>query len=50
MQGMGWLTTEELWWDAEGHLRTHGPVDLQNPGSRDVPPVSMRGSWMTRQS
>jgi xanthine dehydrogenase molybdopterin-binding subunit B len=22
---MGWLTTEELWWDDKGHLRTHAP-------------------------
>ena len=39
MQGMGWLTTEELWWDAEGHLRTHGPSTYKIPGSRDVPPI-----------
>ena len=38
VQGMGWLTTEELWWDAEGHLRTHGPSTYKIPGSRDVPP------------
>ncbi len=39
VQGMGWLTTEELWWDAEGRLRTHGPSTYKIPGSRDVPPV-----------
>jgi xanthine dehydrogenase large subunit len=39
VQGMGWLTTEELWWDAEGHLRTHGPSTYKIPGSRDVPPI-----------
>jgi xanthine dehydrogenase large subunit len=39
VQGMGWLTTEELWWDAEGHLRTHGPSTYKIPGSRDVPGV-----------
>jgi xanthine dehydrogenase large subunit len=39
VQGMGWLTTEELWWDAQGHLRTHGPSTYKIPGSRDVPPV-----------
>jgi xanthine dehydrogenase large subunit len=39
IQGMGWLTTEELWWDAEGHLRTHGPSTYKIPGSRDVPPI-----------
>jgi xanthine dehydrogenase large subunit len=39
VQGMGWLTTEELWWDAKGHLRTHGPSTYKIPGSRDVPPI-----------
>jgi xanthine dehydrogenase large subunit len=39
VQGMGWLTSEELWWDADGHLRTHGPSTYKIPGSRDVPPV-----------
>ena len=39
VQGMGWLTSEELWWDAKGRLRTHGPSTYKIPGSRDVPPV-----------
>ncbi len=39
VQGMGWLTTEELWWDAQGRLRTHGPSTYKIPGSRDVPPI-----------
>ncbi len=39
VQGMGWLTTEELWWDADGRLRTCGPSTYKIPGSRDVPPV-----------
>jgi xanthine dehydrogenase large subunit len=39
VQGMGWLTCEELWWDGEGRLRTHGPSTYKIPGSRDVPPV-----------
>ncbi len=38
VQGMGWVTTEELVWDAGGHLRTHGPSTYKIPGSRDVPP------------
>ena len=37
VQGMGWLTMEELWWDAEGRLRTHAPSTYKIPGSRDVP-------------
>jgi xanthine dehydrogenase large subunit len=39
VQGMGWLTSEELWWDEKGRLRTHGPSTYKIPGSRDVPPV-----------
>ena len=33
------MTMEELWWDGEGALRTHGPSTYKIPGSRDVPPV-----------
>lgn len=39
VQGMGWLTSEELWWDDKGRLRTHGPSTYKIPGSRDVPSV-----------
>ena len=39
VQGMGWLTSEELWWDGEGRLRTCGPSTYKVPGSRDVPPI-----------
>ncbi|MEO0546663.1 MAG: xanthine dehydrogenase molybdopterin binding subunit [Pseudomonadota bacterium] len=39
VQGMGWLTCEELWWDEKGKLRTTGPSTYKIPGSRDVPPV-----------
>ncbi len=39
VQGMGWLTTEESWWDAAGRQRTLGPSTYKIPGSRDVPPV-----------
>jgi xanthine dehydrogenase large subunit len=39
VQGMGWLTTEELCWDGRGRLLTHGPSTYKIPGSRDVPPV-----------
>jgi xanthine dehydrogenase large subunit len=37
VQGMGWLTTEELWWDASGHLRTHAPSTYKIPACGDVP-------------
>ena len=39
VQGQGWFTCEELWWDKEGRLRTVGPSTYKIPGSRDVPPV-----------
>ncbi len=39
VQGLGWVTMEELWWDGDGRLRTHGPSTYKIPGSRDVPPV-----------
>ena len=38
VQGMGWLTSEELVWDERGRLMTHGPSTYKIPGSRDVPP------------
>jgi xanthine dehydrogenase large subunit len=37
VQGMGWLTTEELWWDKEGRLRTHAPSTYKIPACGDVP-------------
>ncbi|MDP9095774.1 MAG: molybdopterin-dependent oxidoreductase, partial [Pseudomonadota bacterium] len=39
VQGLGWLTCEELWSDANGCLRTVGPSTYKLPGSRDVPPI-----------
>jgi xanthine dehydrogenase large subunit len=37
VQGMGWLTTEECWWDDKGQLRTHAPSTYKIPVSSDVP-------------
>lgn len=37
IQGMGWLTTEELVWDAEGRLRTHAPSTYKIPACSDRP-------------
>ncbi len=37
VQGMGWLTMEELYWDKDGRLRTHAPSTYKIPGSRDAP-------------
>jgi xanthine dehydrogenase large subunit len=38
IQGMGWLTTEELWWDDQGRLRTHAPSTYKIPTMSDRPP------------
>ncbi|KAA2242369.1 xanthine dehydrogenase molybdopterin binding subunit [Salinarimonas soli] len=37
VQGMGWLTTEELVFDGEGRLRTHAPSTYKIPVASDVP-------------
>ncbi len=37
VQGMGWLTTEELVFDGEGRLRTHAPSTYKIPCASDVP-------------
>jgi xanthine dehydrogenase large subunit len=39
VQGMGWLTTEELWWDGAGRLKTHAPSTYKIPVASDVPRV-----------
>ncbi|MGH6930119.1 MAG: molybdopterin cofactor-binding domain-containing protein, partial [Dongiaceae bacterium] len=37
IQGMGWLTSEELWWDEAGRLRTHAPSTYKIPACSDRP-------------
>jgi xanthine dehydrogenase large subunit len=37
VQGMGWLTTEELVFDGEGRLSTHAPSTYKIPCASDVP-------------
>ena len=39
IQGMGWLTTEELWWDGKGRLRTHAPSTYKIPLASDRPKI-----------
>ncbi|MGE3304970.1 MAG: xanthine dehydrogenase molybdopterin binding subunit [Rhizobiaceae bacterium] len=39
VQGAGWLTTEELWWDAKGRLRTHAPSTYKIPLASDRPKI-----------
>ncbi len=37
VQGMGWLTTEELVYDNKGRLRTHAPSTYKIPVASDIP-------------
>ncbi|MDO5625334.1 MAG: xanthine dehydrogenase molybdopterin binding subunit [Pseudomonadota bacterium] len=37
VQGMGWLTTEELVWDDQGRLATRAPSTYKIPTAADVP-------------
>ena len=37
IQGMGWLTTEELVWNDKGLLSTHAPSTYKIPATGDVP-------------
>ncbi|WP_342130442.1 xanthine dehydrogenase molybdopterin binding subunit [Hydrogenophaga sp. OTU3427] len=37
VQGMGWLTTEQLVWNDKGYLQTHAPSTYKIPATGDVP-------------
>jgi xanthine dehydrogenase large subunit len=37
LQGTGWMTSEELWWNARGELKTHAPSTYKIPTARDWP-------------
>ncbi|WP_128292203.1 xanthine dehydrogenase molybdopterin binding subunit [Afifella aestuarii] len=37
IQGMGWLTTEELCWNGKGELTTHAPSTYKIPTANDRP-------------
>ena len=39
IQGMGWLTMEELWWNDKGKLMTHAPSTYKIPVASDAPPA-----------
>lgn len=39
VQGMGWLTSEELVWDDHGRLRTHAPSTYKIPLASDCPRI-----------
>ncbi|MDO9384975.1 MAG: xanthine dehydrogenase molybdopterin binding subunit [Hyphomicrobiaceae bacterium] len=37
VQGMGWLTTEQLVWNNKGYLSTHAPSTYKIPATGDIP-------------
>ena len=39
IQGMGWLTSEELWWRPDGKLMSHAPSTYKIPTATDLPEV-----------
>jgi xanthine dehydrogenase large subunit len=45
IQGMGWLTTEELVFDEAGRLRTHAPSTYKIPTCGDRPAVMNIALW-----
>jgi xanthine dehydrogenase large subunit len=40
LQGVGWLTSESLYWDSTGKLRTHAPSTYKIPTAIDWPRVA----------
>ena len=38
VQGAGWLTSEELWWNESGELQTHAPSTYKIPTCSDLAP------------
>ena len=45
VQGMGWLTTEQLVWNERGHLATHAPSTYKIPATGDVPDHLQVALW-----
>ena len=45
IQGLGWLTTEELVWDVKGELKTHAPSTYKIPVAGDCPPAFNAWLW-----
>ena len=48
VQGMGWLTTEELVFDAKGRLTTHAPSTYKIPVASDVPADFRVALWKSK--
>jgi xanthine dehydrogenase large subunit len=52
VQVAGWLTTEELWWNSDGELKTHAPSTYKIPACSDLAPdfrVRMLGNAANRE-
>ncbi len=45
VQGAGWLTFEELMWDAKGRLTTHAPSTYKIPACSDRPDIFNVSLW-----
>ena len=45
VQGVGWLTSEELVWDGKGRLTTHAPSTYKIPACSDRPKVFNVALW-----
>ncbi|MCH8168307.1 MAG: xanthine dehydrogenase molybdopterin binding subunit [Proteobacteria bacterium] len=45
VQGVGWLTTEELCWNERGELTTHAPSTYKIPACSDRPPDMRVRLW-----
>ena len=45
IQGMGWLTMEEVVWDDQGRLLTHAPSTYKIPVASDCPAVFNVWLW-----
>jgi xanthine dehydrogenase large subunit len=45
VQGLGWLTTEEIVFDAKGRLLTHAPSTYKIPVASDVPAEFRTAFW-----
>jgi xanthine dehydrogenase large subunit len=48
VQGAGWLTMEELVWDARGRLTTHAPSTYKIPAVSDRPAIFNVALWEAR--
>src|SRR5471032_2026248 len=50
IQGMGWLTMEELVWNNKGVLRTHAPSTYKIPAAGDRPDAFNLALWQPGES